>query len=307
MGQPRIAFELNHQPEIHAWLTGLMSKFKEAGYFVHLYGDWNRLPNTDILCVWNGQDQRKFPVICQIREMGMPVLFSELGWFPQMEWYYVDPIGVNYESTIPTKELLPIAEEEKVAVRGWMKQYHDKHPVVGFPHERYVFLPLQMEIDAQIRRFSRFDKMQEAIDAIAWAFKDWLIVIKAHPRVPDFKFRLPGNCIKVHVETSLHQLIRNSDAVATISSTVGAEALTYQKPVIMLGYSFYTRPDIVLPGQNMSMLLDSAVKLGSGWEPDEEKLLALMHELMRRQWSLDMLRQEKDIGRLLRGDVYAPR
>jgi hypothetical protein len=54
------------------------------------------------------------------------------------------------------------------------------------------------------------------------------------------RLRTRPNVRLVQPYTSSHELIRDAEAVAVISSTVGLEALLYEKPVLTLGEPFYS-------------------------------------------------------------------
>ncbi|MCA8239245.1 MULTISPECIES: capsular biosynthesis protein [Burkholderia] len=110
---------------------------------------------------------------------------------------------------------------------------------------RYVFLPLQVSDDTQLKLHSEVDNL-EAIDiALRYAaHEDAALIVKVHPAernaalvdaVLDLK-RRHG----FYVATSKTvDLVKHARLVVTINSTVGLEAMLYGKRVVPLGRCFY--------------------------------------------------------------------
>ena len=122
-------------------------------------------------------------------------------------------------------------------------------------NDPYMVFPLQMQNDFQIRAYSRFDNIQQAIDETIESFarqapENLKLVFKVHPLDPAmFNWRryiqrvgkqfgvenrlvyIDGGC--------LDTLIEGSHGVVTINSTVGIWALRQRKPVCALGEAIY--------------------------------------------------------------------
>jgi capsular polysaccharide export protein len=120
---------------------------------------------------------------------------------------------------------------------------------------RYIFIPFQVEADSQLilysplvgRNMDRF--LSLCLDAARQVAPDCKLLVKLHPanlgqidygplvkKYPDVLFQKGGS-------SSL--LIESSQAVITVNSTVGFEALTYYKPVLTLGESLYNVAGVV--------------------------------------------------------------
>lgn len=113
----------------------------------------------------------------------------------------------------------------------------------------YIFLPLQVSTDTQIKLHSDIDNTA-AIEIAARQAKaeNAKLVVKLHPaekcqgeikRIVKLQ-RTIG--FKLTQEDTI-TLIKNSKSVITINSTVGLEALLYNKDVISLGRCFYKEFD----------------------------------------------------------------
>lgn len=135
--------------------------------------------------------------------------------------------------------------------------------------ERYVFVPMQVETDSQLilhsplvgRDMVHFVEVCQK--AVADAAPDCRVVVKLHPanlgkidytelakRYPDVVFLKGGK---------IGELIKNSEAIITINSTVGFEALTYYKPVLTLGNCFYNVEGVVHRVRSLNDLSDTLV------------------------------------------------
>lgn len=116
--------------------------------------------------------------------------------------------------------------------------------------DKYVFVPLQVSNDSQIIVNSDYDN----IDLISRACSDksssgYTIVVKVHPAEPDYNFyekiynRFENEIRKGNIVFSnrnTNELIAGADFVYVINSTVGLEALLVNKPVTVIGRSFYS-------------------------------------------------------------------
>ncbi len=157
------------------------------------------------------------------------------------------------------------------------------------PGGRFVYFPLHVMDDYKIRRLRPETADQEAIvGQIAAALPSGVeLVVKEHPmsvgRNPVAMLRRLASMPNAHLvdpHVSSLQLIRRSEGVATISSTVGLEALLYTKPVLTLGRPFYS-------GYGVTLDLDAPSELAAGvprllaFEPDRERTRRFLHAAMR--------------------------
>jgi capsule polysaccharide export protein KpsC/LpsZ len=114
------------------------------------------------------------------------------------------------------------------------------------------------------------------------------LVVKEHPmsigRNPLAflrRLRRRSNVRLLHPQESSHELIRESAAVAVISSTVGLEALLYEKPVLTLGRPFFAGYGITLDVESFRELREAVPAL-LRFRPDRERIRRFLHAAMRR-------------------------
>jgi hypothetical protein len=80
--------------------------------------------------------------------------------------------------------------------------------------------------------------------------------------------------------TSSHDLIRDSAGVVVISSTVGLEALLYDKPVLTLGDPFYAGFGVTLDVHSFAEITEGVPEL-LRFRPDPERIRRFLHAAMR--------------------------
>lgn len=125
---------------------------------------------------------------------------------------------------------------------------------------KYIFIPFQVEKDSQIVLNSdKIKKMSHLYEVVAKAIEvlnenkieKIKAVFKIHPMDEELNISEILNLEKKYENTILlmdgntQKLIQKAEAVITINSTVGIEALINNKPVITLGSAFYNIKGIV--------------------------------------------------------------
>jgi hypothetical protein len=115
--------------------------------------------------------------------------------------------------------------------------------------EQYIFFPLHVPDDAQITfRAIPFYRQDKVVELCSKAIPDdYTLYVKEHPHgkgmIPlDWlkKIAYLSNVKLVPPDINAHDLIEHSDAIITINSDVGWEALLHYKPVIVLAKPFYS-------------------------------------------------------------------
>jgi capsular polysaccharide export protein len=126
-------------------------------------------------------------------------------------------------------------------------------------------LPMQMEVDYQLRAYSRFPGMTAVIDETLGSFArsapaEDLMIVKIHPLDPGLRpwRRIVRNIAKRHgLEDrvvfidggNLEAILAVVRGVVTVNSTVGLTALMLGTPVIALGQAVYDVAGLTFQGQ----------------------------------------------------------
>ena len=105
------------------------------------------------------------------------------------------------------------------------------------PTGRYVFVPLQVRTDTtqEFAHMSQIDMLRTVAEALRGS--GVRVLAKRHPF--DQEFPDLGSAVEWVDDWSIHDLLKNAEAVVTVNSGVGFEALLWRRPVITCGVSDY--------------------------------------------------------------------
>jgi len=154
----------------------------------------------------------------------------------------------------------------------------------------FVYFPLHVTDDYKIRKLIPHTEDQASlVEQVADALPPGHdLVLKEHPMSVGRnslallrRLRTRPNVRLVAPHTSSHELIQRAEAVAVISSTVGLEALLYEKPVLTLGQPFYSGYRITLDVDSFRELRAKVPEL-LRFRPDPERIARFLHAAMRR-------------------------
>ncbi|WP_322996595.1 rhamnan synthesis F family protein [Castellaniella sp.] len=195
----------------------------------------------------------------------------------------LDPYGTNGSAVVPNLQMSEIQEivgskglssheslsgySNNLESLGYEQQFHPvpKHFMGQLAGERQIaFLPLQLYDDANLLRFSPYATIKDVVlDVVPkLAEHGYKIIIKPHPAS---KHRPGGNIANEIARNALQpwagtiiwcddsapacdnaRLISLSDLVVTVNSSVGFEALYFDKTVVVLGDAIY-KPKNLFP------------------------------------------------------------
>jgi hypothetical protein len=153
----------------------------------------------------------------------------------------------------------------------------------------YVYFPLHVTDDYKIRKViphcvDQASIVEQVADALPPGHD---LVLKEHPMSVGRnsvrllrRLRTRPNVRLVRPHTSSHELIRGAEAIAVISSTVGVEALLYEKPVLTIGQPFYSGYGVTLDVDSFRELR-AAVPALLTFRPDPERIRRFLAAAMR--------------------------
>lgn len=260
---------------------------------------YKMLPETDLIFMWNGQLAKEKEIAEKCRQQGTPIYFMELGWLPQMNTFYFDRKGVNYGSTLTDWQYEPLSDEDKKYVNAKLVYYHQKIArFTGLKFEDdFVFVPLQVNNDSQIKIYSPHIKnMQQLIDIVV-KYVPGKIIFKKHPKDDPGELKFPARC-ELYSSGTTHDFLTQCKYVVTINSTVGVEALTYNLPVITLGQAFYEK--LAFPATKVEQMKD-AVSWAEMRKVDCDKIQSFLCQLFKKQWHISELDKPEKVSTLIDG------
>lgn len=230
---------------------------------------WLKKQKPDLLVLWNGLPLPVAAAAAAARSLKIACLFCENGTLPKT--VAMDPDGVNaasslarrdtdfYRAVQPIPEKLTALIHTPLVARALNPRASAPAPTekLSLP-QSYVFLPLQVHDDSQILMYSpRFANMPAVVRAVAEAVGHYnqthdttlKIVVKEHPsdygRIDYSALRHQFPDLLFTQTFSTADLIAGAEAVITVNSTVGIEALLSFKPVVTLGDAFFNIDGVV--------------------------------------------------------------
>jgi len=152
------------------------------------------------------------------------------------------------------------------------------------PHIKYVFFPLHTEPEIALSIYGRYFQNQiEVIRNIAQSIPStWRVVVKDHPRSLGLRklqyykklLQIP-NVRLINPYVPSYDVIEHAQAITTITSWVGFEAVMSKKPVVTLGECTYNAlPDtMVVKNKSYQELPSDITSAISNYHYDEQAVL----------------------------------
>ena len=231
----------------------LLARAKEQFQF---YVERFNEEKIELVILWAGVKMNSALAAGAARHLRVRTCFIEKGLYPRS--LQVDQAGINarrrlFKSQSEWKLNDPKGESTRTSVAE-----------LG-----YVFLPLQVSDDAQILChggwISGNKMLMEVVASAAMSVDPGLqVVVKPHPteyRNLDYKSVADMYPNVLWSEDGTLELIRSAALVVTINSTVGFEALLFQKPVIVLGDAAYADAGLVGKARDVNELMHAMRKL----------------------------------------------
>ena len=237
---------------------------------------WNLFP-FEIIVHWseNGAITRfldERPVTRVAMELGCtrPPFFNSV---------VMDPFGTNGSAILPKlglEDIRSIVEDKPmsrhdallgfsndISAPAYKMQFSTLAAELDRPwaDKKIAYLPLQLFDDANLLRFSPYDSLSDVVlDVVPrLAGAGYVTIIKPHPSSKHRKGSLDENLLARRVlwpwansivwcqeeaTVTNARLFSLADVVVTVNSSVGFEALYYDKPVVILGDAVYKPRDI---------------------------------------------------------------
>lgn len=219
----------------------------EKKWFCHF--DWikdparliNQIKNyrPNFILFHNGAHPIYAHVLKSLKQLKIPIIYSELGWFPQKDHIYFDKWGVNglsYLASQTTEQLCGrtfVHEKEYVELKG-----------------DYALIVTQLENDTNlIVNSPRFKNNETFIKHVVDKISDKTdVIIKPHP-LDKYKERyekFASERVRVEINTDTNTLLKNAHSVIGINSTVLLQALEFDVNIYSYGHSILDNKNIAI-------------------------------------------------------------
>ncbi|GEK55946.1 capsular biosynthesis protein [Pseudoalteromonas espejiana] len=233
----------------------------------------------EVMVIWNGNKLPNTTVAMAAKALGIKQFYYENGLLPGTT--SLDPQGINYHASLSRDPEFYLNFNRNNALNFDApdlipRENHKKRcefEAENIP-KRYIFVPFQVPHDTQIASFSPWiDSMEMLYDEVVTAVRalndpELKVVFKEHPswhkHYRDLYNKDPIALFANGNKTC--ELIERAEAVITINSTVGLEALQLNKRVITVGQACYNIEGLVKhasTSKELAMQVDDVVK---GWQ-----------------------------------------
>ena len=266
-----------------------MEAFLKRSLFELQYNGSRRLFERhpdDVAVAWNGLNGSRRVFMQGAIDAGARTLYFELAPFPGS--VTVDPTGVNFTNHLP-RRIEPYLEwlrtsgvqpdiwrsrGRKIQQRAPASAKSDGAGVLPPVTDPFVFVPLQVPGDSQIRLFGRsFRTVPDFIEGLGRLSDKlppgWHLRLKEHPSAKQSFAPLldahQGRRIFLDNGSDTFDLVRASRVVLTVNSSVGLEAMFFDKPVIAAGDCYWAIDGVAQDATNeeaLGDLLSRAEQLG---------------------------------------------
>ena len=162
------------------------------------------------------------------------------------------------------------------------------------PDEPFLYYPLHVPLDLQLTtRCREYLDQLSLIKYIAMCVPSgYLLLIKEHPAsVGSYNASRMRSILKchphvrlVHPSVNSYDIIERSQSVITINSKVGVEAIVQQKPVIVLGPTFYRGRDLTIDVEALKDLPEAIRRALNSEKLDVEKVRDFLALVYRWTW-----------------------
>ncbi|MDC5812475.1 glycosyltransferase [Vibrio europaeus] len=198
----------------------------------------------NLILFHNGSHPSYEIIIGRIKELGIPIVYSELGWLPQYNHVYFDQEGVNGKSSLAKKsydEIVKCCELEDI-------DCDDPKSLKG----NYHLIATQLDNDTNLivnsHRFKSRDSVLKYV--LSQISNDEMILIKIHPKdKKELSFDISEYENVRLVNNDIDLLLLYAKSVISINSTVLIQALQYDCNIYYCG-------DSILDNKNIAQKFD---------------------------------------------------
>ncbi|MBL4812613.1 MAG: capsular biosynthesis protein [Rhodobacteraceae bacterium] len=245
--------------KLMAWAKAMMLR-GQYNWAARLFAARVAADERPVALCWNGLNSSRRVFMDAARDAGAQTLFFELAPLPGR--ITVDPMGVNFANALPRKAgpYLDWAARNPGQLGGWRQittQIAQRQPLVATTvpkqnrpeGERFIFVPLQLEGDSQLSLFggpcrSVAATVQLICQAAANLPAGWHIRLKEHPNaltsIAPVLAGFAAAPVYLDNETDTFSQVRAADLVLTVNSSVGLEAMLFERPVATIGQCFWS-------------------------------------------------------------------
>lgn len=211
-----------------------------------------------VAVTWGGLRSGRSVFMMGASDAGARCLYLERG--PLAGTITIDPVGVNDHNCLPREAgfylyWLANHPEQSEVWRAFAARVRQREATVERPGDPvksvegpFIFVPLQKNSDTQLQIFGeRCRSLSDTLAVVAGACGSlpagWHIRLKEHPSekgsITGLLRKYPGLPIVLDNASDTFDLVRASALVLTVNSSVGLEAMLFEKPVVAMGRAYW--------------------------------------------------------------------
>ena len=259
------------------------------------------------VCVWNGRYLPYSAVSAACEAAGQLLLTSEIGWIPGtifldrgvLSTTTTDLLGRSFESPAAGSVARADAflhdytsEKATMVAQRMVSPPELRQRLLGDDGRFLLLYGCQVDWDTNVvigaRRFRSNEAAVSFLMDCLNAVPNGRIVVKTHPldseKKDDVLRAIIGHRGAVVTDVHPHALIEAADCVSVRNSTLGFEALCYQKPLLLLEDAKYRHPQLTLEARDAAHGAASLTSVASGncTLPDRSALRQFISHLLDR-------------------------
>lgn len=165
----------------------------------------------------------------------IPIIYTERGWFPHGNSFYLDTKGLLIDSQIKEINLDDISIDKKFM--SWKQKKIHKN--FNNNIKKYHLILLQGDFEMYDKTNYRFSSNQEFIDYVALNNKNESFIVRPHPNLPLPNINKYHN-IQIDKNLDVYHSISESISIIGLWSTAIIESFLTDKPIFGLCNSEYT-------------------------------------------------------------------
>lgn len=205
-----------------------------------------------VAAVWNGMTGSRFAFAQGAKDAGARVMYCEIAPFAGR--ITLDPKGVNFEGSVPQDPaaFAAVPIQDLTPLRDTLTPRKLRRAEVSAKapglDQNFVFCPLQVPNDSQVRAFAGgYQSIEGFVAALAKAAQHlpdgWHLRLREHPSAKTSVRNVlaPHLSDKIRLDnaTDAFAQMRACQAVVTLNSSMGLQAMLFDKPVLVAGRAFY--------------------------------------------------------------------
>lgn len=203
--------------------------------------------NFDYVCLGNGSGRAQQ---LAIQHFGRDkFLFSEYGWLPWSDNFYIARNGCGFDSDIAGMDALEISGQEidKAGIEGFREKLSSGR---GIRERDFIYVPLQKDVNDFKFNYCEFDSNVAFLRHVNNVVPShYQILVKEHPLYRqhyDYAELGSGRMFDISDKSySKTSLLENMAAMVCINSTSILEALAFDATVFAYGADIYCDKEIV--------------------------------------------------------------